>query len=573
MKTEKLLKVETWAYFIAILLLYWNQYSAWNGQYLDSDNYFHVLRIIEFFKHPSYWEQVFPYTNSPFGEVLHWTRALDLFLAAVTLPFLYAYPLKTAAFYGGLFVAPFFALVAGYAFLKGTRCFLQWKYRVLAALLILVQANVLRVVAFNRPDHHAAFFCLTALMLWGMVKFIYTKKREYLFSVAVIAAFALWMAVEGVFLAVAAGGFLLYGYLFLEEDYQNILRFVFIYSLAITLFWLINPPYEGFLYIDTGRLSAFYICVAWGGTAILLAAQRITDKQGRIAGAVAGFMLMIGIMFAAGWLTSPLDERVIPLFVDRISEMSAGNIYTLAYPFFGCVAGLMLFKKLKNNEVYIYLLISLLLFSGLTVFSMRFLMYAGVLAAIVLALFVQEYLGSTKAKVWTVMGFVLLEYVSFVAHVLLAEIKMPPVLVIPLDVVKTLPKGTVATDLFFAPDIIWNSEHKVIASPYHRNVEGIIDNHEIFHNPDMNEVRRLLCRHNVNYILLPDGLAEESYYSEPAQNTDKLYGMILSGQNIPEWLTRIPTPAGYLYRVDDVSHTCNNGGGARRTANGEGTCS
>lgn len=542
-------KVEIVLYLAFFVFLYMGQYSEWTGAYRDSDNYFHALRVMLLMKNPTFGEQIFPYTNYPFGEVLHWTRALGIFLILFTLPFLKIFPLKTAVFYGGLLVAPFFGLSGGYFLILGCRLFLRWKYRLLTAGLLLVQANVMRVIAFDRPDHHAAFFCLAALMLWVMAKFIDTKKTGYLLGAAVIAAFALWMAAEGIFLAVAAGGFLLYGYLFLGENYQNILRFVFIYSLAITLFLAINPPYEGLGHIDTGRLSAFYVCAAWGLTAILFAACQITHKHWRILAAVAGFMAMMGIMFVAGWLTSPLDKRIIPLFVNRISEMSAGNMYTLAYPFFGCVAGLMLFNKLKRNGIYLYLMISLGLFSGLTVFSIHFLMYAGLFAAIMLALFVQTYLCATSAKVLLCIWLILLEFVSFTVYALLTEMKLPPVLIIPMEVVQALPSGTVATDVFFAPDFIWDGGHNVIASPYHRNVEGILDNHMIFFETDENEVIRLLRKHQVTYLFLAEGI-DDTYYFEPQNNCDKLYGKILSCGDVPHWLERIPTPSGFLYKVN-----------------------
>lgn len=550
MKTKTWLWVETLAYMALIALIYWRQYLGWNGEYLDSDNYFHVLRIMDFFKHPSYFEQPFMYTNYPFGEILHWTRALDLFLALFTLPFLSFYPLKTAAFYGGLLVAPFFGLCTGYALLRGGRLILQAKYRLLAAVLILVQVNVVRVVFFNRPDHHAAFFFLSALMFWQMTAFARFNTVKNLKIAALVAAFSLWMAAEGVFLAIVAILFLFYGYVFLGYAYQHLLDFARLYLFGTLVFWLLNPPYEGLFYIDTGRLSLFYLAAAVALFGILYMARNITSKKRQLSTIAIAGATFIAVLAAVGLLKSPLDGRLFMPFVARIEEMKSGNIYTLAYPVMGILAALLLAVKYRKQGFFCYLFISMLVYGGLTAVSMRFLPYAGMYAALILALWVQDFFSTEMAKFFAALGLVVLEYVSFTIHALSTNMTLPPVLVIPFEHIKALPQGVFATDIFFASDIIWEGGHYVIASPYHRNVEGIMDNHQIFFSTDEQEVAQLIRKHKVSYLFLTEGLSTDIYYQEPLKNCDKLYGQILGCRNVPAWLEEIKTPAGFLYRVN-----------------------
>lgn len=543
-------KLEVLFYLGVVVLLYGLQFMDWNGAYLDSDNYFHALRLMQFFENPSFFEQPFMYTNAPFGEILHWTRALDIFFSLFSLPFLAFYPLKMAIFYGGLLVSPFFGVMSVFPLLFAGRLFLRWKYRLLTAVLILVQVNVIRVIFFNRPDHHGAFFFLSALMLWQMLEAVLNNKKRSLDWAGVIAAFSLWMAAEGVFLAVGAIGFLLYGYLFMGYSYKKVERFSLIYALGVMVFLLVNPPYEGILHIDTGRISAFYVYVAWVWWALLYLGEKIELKWRRICVIGGAVVLLTGIMWGLGWLNSPLDTRIIPLFIDRISEMSAGNVYTLAYPFFGFLTGCFLFIKLKENGAYIYLFLSVILYGGLTIFSFRFLSYAGMYSVFMLALFVQEKLKTRWAKVVVAISFCLLEYVSFIIHVLASDMKQPPVLELPLVEISRLDKGTVATDLFFAPEFIWTGGHRVIASPYHRNVEGILDNHAIFYETDEAKVAQVIRKHHVDYIFLLKELSTDIYYQEPENNCDKLYGQIMACGNVPSWLEKIPVSSGYLYKVN-----------------------
>jgi len=535
-------------YFVFVFVWYMRQYLSWNGDYLDTDNYFHALRLIEAFDHGYWFEHVFVYTNYPFGEVSHWTRALDIVWFILALPFLLFYQVRDAVFYSGLLITPLFFSLGVFYLLKAGRFFLSIKYRFLTAVLILIQANVMRVVVLNRPDHHAALFFLTAYLFYKILKFIKKGRIKDLTVAAIMASFSLWMAAEGIFLFLTTASFLFYGVCFLGYQYKNFARFCFVYALGCTFFFAINPPYQGYLFIDNGRLSLFYVMAFWFLNAVILVGGRFEPLLKKIVILSSGGLILIGVYYGCGWLLSPLDERLVVPFISRISEMTSGNIYTMAYPSAALICAVTLFRQYKNNGQFIFLLINLLLFSILTAISMRFLPYSGVYAAFMLSFFVSL---ANRKKFWTIC-FVSLEFVTFTIHALFTEMKPVPVLTVPADELTKLPQGTIATELFYAPYIIWFGGHSVIASPYHRNVEGILDNHRIFFSSDENEVKALIKKHQVKYIFLPVGL-DETYYQNPLKNCDKLYGQILGCHNYPQWLKVLHQGDDYyLFEVQNI---------------------
>ena len=97
-------------------------------------------------------------------------------------------------------------------------------------------------------------------------------------------------------------------------------------------------------------------------------------------------------------LVSPIDERLYEIFINRITEMKNIDIYTGAYPFFGVISGGFVINRRKKDEVLWYIYISLILYSVLTWFGVRFLQYSGFYSAIMIGFFIQDRFRQTKVR-------------------------------------------------------------------------------------------------------------------------------------------------------------------------------
>lgn len=64
---------------VFILIPYLLLFLFWDGMFRDSDNYTHALRVLDFLNSGTWAEQPFMHSNFPKGEILNFTRIVDLF--------------------------------------------------------------------------------------------------------------------------------------------------------------------------------------------------------------------------------------------------------------------------------------------------------------------------------------------------------------------------------------------------------------------------------------------------------------------------------------------------------------
>ena len=95
----------------------------------------------------------------------------------------------------------------------------------------------------------------------------------------------------------------------------------------------------------------------------------------------------------------------------------------------------------------------------------------------------------------------------------------------------------VLADTFNGPELTWIQNVDTVASPHHTNVEGIRDNRIMWFTTDENKLKELLKKREVNYITLYN-VIESEYYANPDDNTDKLYGKVLTGKNTYPWMEK-----------------------------------
>ena len=537
-----------------IFIAYWSaqQIIANNGTYLDTDNYFHVLRTIDFMQNPSLFEHRFMWSNYPFGEISHWTKLPDILMSLLILPFLPFYSLKEAAFSGGLLFNPLLLIAAFSVCWMSIKNLLNFRSRLAFFVILFAQMHFMQSFLADRPDHHSLLIFLMAGAVWQIKCFAENKQEKHLLFTALFAATSLWVSVEGIFLYLGILGSLYLGYLLQKNELSSIAKITRYYACFTAVFYLINPPYQGYLYFDNGRLSLLYVLITiWASLSFYLSAF-LNNKLKQTA--LLGFsaILLLTLTYLSGLLSSPLDETLQTAFTSRISELnSGGNIYYLAYPIIGLIcAANLLFKR--SNLFTLYLTVNLALYTCLQIYAMRFLASAALFSAFLIAL----QLNQAKLKNLSFLAAVFLlynvDFITFALNTLISnkieDIKPKTPTQVNIDA-KLLPSGAVVTDVFIAPYIIWYAEKPVIASPYHRNVEGILDNHQILFSSDSDKVVKLIRKHKVGSIYLPLNM-DSDYYKEPEKNCDKLYGQIMKCGNYPEWLIKQNTSNSYLYTVD-----------------------
>ena len=535
-------KIETSVWIGLIFLIYALQFYNWNGRYMDTDSYLYALRVIEWLQHPTWFEQKFLMANYPFGEIKHWTRLMDVIITICSMPFLLFEPIKQAVFHGSLLLTPLL-LVLTVLYLKtlGDKI-LNLYGRIVLFFLLYVQDCFIKIFAFNRPDHHAVHIFLAVLLLWQLYQYIRLRNEKSLIWAGGVCAVFIWTAVEGIIPYGLTLAFLYSGYLFFGYSYVAIRKFALSCAVCLTVFWLINPPFQGWLYADNGRLSVIYVMSAWYAYITIWLTAKIKSAYIQFGGLAVAVGILAVILWCGGCLSSPLSADIKEAFVNRIYEMDSGfNPYKIAYPLIALCLWLVLWHKKSDRE----LLFLLAIFAGgylvLSFWAMRFCCFEAIYTTLIIAYWVAGLNLKKISFAFLLLGLLAVEFIAFTVNAALQYDLTRPMTgnkVFNINVFAKYPlkEGSVVTDVFTTPYVMWYANRPTVASPYHTNIEGIRDNHDIMFSNNEEKVLQLLLKHQVKTIILPYQLNDKEYYAEPEQNCDKLYGKIWGCRNYPQWL-------------------------------------
>ncbi|MDT9599461.1 AcrB/AcrD/AcrF family protein [Sphingosinicella rhizophila] len=108
-----------------------------------------------------------------------------------------------------------------------------------------------------------------------------------------------------------------------------------------------------------------------------------------------------------------------------------------------------------------------------------------------------------------------------------------------------LPKGYVLTFVDLGPRLITVTHHDAVAGPYHRNDEDIVDVMKAFRGTP-EAAQRMVARRGIDYVLICPNLSESTIYASKARNG---FYMQLNRGKVPSWLERVPLPASSPYKM------------------------
>ena len=254
-------------------------------------------------------------------------------------------------------------------------------------------------------------------------------------------------------------------------------------------------------------------------------------------------VILIAAFYYAGLLDNPFNESIKIAFTSRISELKSGfNFRLMAFPMIAvfCLYGLLQ-NKYENGKILMFA-IFLIVYTGLTVYARRFCGYS-VLYTMSIIMLRLKYL---HLKNLTYCGIIILlialnPLAYYFDDIISNEEERNNKINFDVNILNYInfPQGAVVSDIFISPYILWYSERPTVASPYHRNIEGITDNHEILFSNNEQKVKELLIKHQVKAIILPIADESNTYYNAPSRNCDKLYGQIMACNTRYPWLKKV----------------------------------
>ena len=106
-------------------------------------------------------------------------------------------------------------------------------------------------------------------------------------------------------------------------------------------------------------------------------------------------------------------------------------------------------------------------------------------------------------------------------------------------------RGTVLTMVDLGPRLITVTHHNALAGPYHRNGQQIVDVMRAWRGTPENALATVK-RYRVDYVLICPNLSETTIYRAEAPRG--FYAQLAQGR-VPTWLEPVPLPSGSPYRM------------------------
>jgi hypothetical protein len=114
---------------------------------------------------------------------------------------------------------------------------------------------------------------------------------------------------------------------------------------------------------------------------------------------------------------------------------------------------------------------------------------------------------------------------------------------------------TIAASANFGPEIMYRTNHKVLATVHHRSVSGILDGYYIFNGTDDEIITSIIAKRQVDLLVMCPGTGNDAYFLRGG-NSGSLYKR-LENEAVPDWLSpiKLPIEVAGKFKVFSVQRT------------------
>ena len=501
----------------------------------------------------------------------------------------------TALHLWAVIVSPLLHVAAMLAFIWAMGPLLTRQGLFYASLMMLVQASIVAQFLPGRPDHHSFQALLFILLIGATLRMIaHTGKHMPALIAAAIASLAIWTSVEG--LVAVALSFAALALLWIIDG-KDIVRASLLYAvlmvLCVAIAIAIERPPQEWLIQEYDRISAvhlylfsfaamFWIIIAVAGR--FLTAARDASSRGLFILATATILFGIFWYLFPAFFAGPMvgvPERVVQIWNTQVAEYQSAidfdhlseTIYLpflflgAALPAFLYLPFLIAFRDAEMRRPWIFFLIALIVFLPLSIYQLRWGIYAQILALPIYAELLLHVLRSFKLEqsspglraALARVGIILVFAGTFTVLGRLAapETSAAAVRVEPAassadcDLAQLgryladpsngwRPRQKILALIFFGPELQYRTPHSVVATPNHRNAVAILDTIGFFSATDAATAREIAARRQIDLVLVCPDQPEEQLYINDDKTT--LYDNLIDGK-YPTWLKRVELPA------------------------------
>ncbi|WDR07103.1 hypothetical protein PSQ90_06625 [Devosia rhodophyticola] len=541
--------------------------------FADTDDAMRMVVVRDFLGGQNWFDIVQHRLNAPFGAEVHWSRLVDLPIATIIVvarPFAFGHAELVAAYVWPLLLLLILLWLSARLALR-----LVGEVGVLPALILpVLSPAVTAEFTPGRIDHHSVQIILTLAIAWACIEAI--KRWRFSMLAGGLCATALAVGTESVpaVIVAIAGTALLW--VFRTDQSKNLRGFGISFAVVGIVHLVIALPPERWFVPACDAISIFYIGgalligVLFGalGSASWLQSSYWRKLIGMVVAGVIGIGLTLLIdpqcikgpyasvdpWLVANWLNAISEAKT---WWESIWELPA---YTIAVSVPGFVGiAIIAWRAIRfpydRSEwlVLMGFLAMATLVMALQVRGARLVTMPAIPAAAWLIVTLRKrYLDGRRLRdaalllgSWlTFSGIIMVVLVTLLTGGLAlpsnnTAIEQPgrASCVVPEAFVQlgTLPAQPIMNPIDLGSHILLNTSHSVVAAPYHRNEQGVLDAFHFFNQP-ISTARDILDKRGINLVVTCPALPEMAGLPDAAP--DSFVKLAPEGR-LPAWLTDI----------------------------------
>jgi hypothetical protein len=570
------------------VLLIWLLWCAWylyqrkSGIYWlalgDTDDNLRLLQVRAWLGGQDWYDLRQYKLNPPEGANIHWSRVVDLPLAALMLVGRwFTTPLGAEKF--AVALAPLLPLLVTLgAMASAARRLVGPRSVIVALILTLLCQPTMSMFMPLRIDHHGWQLACLAIVVAGLAD---GDQRRGGMTVGLASALSLTIGLEMIIFLLIAGAAVTLRWII---DVRQVSR---LRSYAIALIAGVSAGYLGFASYANAALRCDALTPIWvsvmvaAGVVLVLMSLVHRDRLWVRFGLAAAGAGVLATGFALVWpqcLARPegMPPELVELWFRNIREVKPlyeqawSTIIPASFALFGIIgaplATLMALRR-RSPQAMAWLPIALLTLLSGAMMLWQTRMSAGALllgvpgATALVVMLINGAARRTSPLVAAIGMLLCLGALGGLGGSLFAMIvpATPPTPFMQavnnanrrcptlpsLRPIAKLPATTIFTFVDLSPRLVAMTHHKAIAGPYHRNGDAILDVQHAFRG-SADQARSIITRHGATLLLICPNMSESTIYK--AQNPDGFYAQLVKGR-VPDWLEPVALPGGSALRL------------------------
>jgi hypothetical protein len=543
----------------------------------DPDDTMRLLEVRDFLAGQSWFDVSQHRANPPVGGPMHWSRLVDVPIAAVILllrPFIGAHGAEV----GAVLIVPALTLAALlYALYRAVRPLMGQGRALLCCAAFAISPFVFVQCGAMRIDHHAWQAVMMALALGGALR---ADPRTGGLAAGLAMAVWLQISIEGLAFAVLTGAVMAVRYILDAREWPRLAAYSWTIAAASAMLLLATQGWAAFHASQCDSLSSAYLAPLAVAPPLLtmlhrmLAGSTLAGRARIIAlplGASIGAFFAVGPQCAAGPFAM-LDPVVYKFWYLGISEglpiwrQDIDTALIIVLPALVGMSGYAIAGYAERDRQRRLDWLSLFMFAAGATMLALLVMRTGFIAHLVampgaasltaVAFKRARALSTAYSRIpATIVSVILLFPIVVIPMVSVAlpgngmkdthsGTVLNPVGVDEIAALEQLAPSTVFAPIDISPSILLRTRNAIIGTAHHRNVRGMKLVFGAFLARPEN-AKAMVLRSSASYLAIaPTG--ETDRYREFAP--DGLAAQLLRGQT-PDWLSPLPLPGLKVLRV------------------------